>query len=79
MIKQLLLALVRTSAAVRIHAVGTVHVVLPLSSVWGRRSERHQTTAAVIPLARLVSGLLLLHRIENERLGSGLRRGRRAA
>ena len=61
MIKQLLLALVLTSVTVGLHAVGTVYGVLPLSGIWSRTSESRQTGAAVIPLTRLVSALLVLH------------------
>jgi hypothetical protein len=64
MLKQLLLALVLTGATVMIHALGTVLVVLPLSRVLGRKGEDREAPRAVIPLTRLVSGLLLLHVVE---------------
>jgi hypothetical protein len=64
MITQLLLALLLTSVTVVIHAVGTVRAVLPLSGVWKRSDQRREIPAAIIPLIRLVSGLLLLHLIE---------------
>jgi hypothetical protein len=64
MITQLLFALALASVTVTIHAVGTVRIVLPLSRIWRRISETRETPAAIIPLVRLVSGLLLLHLIE---------------
>jgi hypothetical protein len=64
MIEQLLLALVLTGVTVMIHAIGTVHVVLPLSGVWSIIGESRKTPAAVMPLTRLVSALLLLHLVE---------------
>jgi len=62
--KLLLMALGLTSATVAIHAFGTVHAVLPLSGIWARRAPSAEKPAAVIPLTRLVSGLLLLHLLE---------------
>jgi hypothetical protein len=64
MIKQLLLALVLTSATVLIHIMGIVYVVLPLAGVWKKKLESGQTPLPVKPITRLVSGLLLLHLIE---------------
>jgi hypothetical protein len=64
MIAQLLMALVLTGVTVMIHAVGTVHCVLPLSGVWRVLGESRKTPAAVMPLTRLVSALLLLHLVE---------------
>jgi len=64
MIKQLLLALVLTSATVLIHIMGIVYVVLPLAGVWKKKFESGQTPPLVKPITRLVSGLLLLHLIE---------------
>lgn len=61
MIAQLLLALMLTAVTVIIHAVGTVRVVLPLSHIWRSRSEGGESPQAIVPLMRLVSGLLLLH------------------
>jgi voltage-gated potassium channel len=64
MLKQLLLALGLTSVTVILHAVGTVHVVLPLAAVWSRKRSRHKPPTSVMTLIRLVSGLLLLHVVE---------------
>jgi len=64
MIEQLLLALVLTGVTVMIHAIGTVHVVLPLSGVWSIIGKSRKTPAAVMPLTRLVSALLLMHLVE---------------
>ena len=64
MTRLLLMALGLTSATVAIHAFGTVPVVLPLSGIWARRTPSAEKPAAVIPLTRLVSGLLLLHLVE---------------
>jgi hypothetical protein len=64
MIKQLLLALVLTSATVLIHIVGIVYVVLPLAGAWKKKHEGGQTPLPVKPITRLVSGLLVLHLIE---------------
>jgi Ion channel len=64
MIRQLLLALMLTSATVLIHGVGTVHVVLPLSGIWTKNGKEGDLPAPVIPLTRLVSALLLLHVFE---------------
>jgi hypothetical protein len=61
MIKQLVLALVLSSATVLIHAGGIVYVVLPLAGVWSRRVENRASVVPAMPLSRLVSGLLLLH------------------
>jgi hypothetical protein len=64
MIKQLLLALVLSSATVLIHAGGILYVVLPLAGVWSKKVERRAGVVPVMPLSRLVSGLLLLHVLE---------------
>ena len=64
MIQQFLLALALTGVTVMIHAVGTVHVVLPLSGIWSMLGEVRKTPAAVMPLTRLVSALLILHLLE---------------
>jgi hypothetical protein len=61
MIKQLVLALVLSSATVLIHAGGIVYVVLPLAGVWSTRIENRASAVPTMPLSRLVSGLLLLH------------------
>jgi hypothetical protein len=64
MIELLLLALALIAVTVMIHAVATVYVVLPLSGVWRRKVMNRETPAVVLPLTRLVSGLLVLHVIE---------------
>jgi hypothetical protein len=64
MINQILLALVLTIATVLIHAVGIVHIVLPLAGVWSRKAEVQIIRAPVTSLVRLVSALLLLHIVE---------------
>ena len=64
MIKQLLLALVLSSATVLIHATGIVWVVLPLAGVWRKKVATHNGVVPVMGLSRLVSGLLILHLIE---------------
>ncbi len=64
MIKQLLLALVLSSATVLVHAVGIVYLVLPLAGVWSTKAESRANTLPVMPLSRLVSGLLVLHVLE---------------
>jgi voltage-gated potassium channel len=64
MLTQLLLALILTTLTVVIHAVGMVRVVTPLSGIWRRNDQGSESIAVVIPLVRLVSGLLLLHLIE---------------
>jgi hypothetical protein len=63
-IKQLLLALVLSSATVLIHAVGIVFVVLPMAGVWRQKAATHNGMVPVMGLSRLVSGLLILHLIE---------------
>ena len=65
MIAQLLLALALTAVTVVIHAVGTVRIVLPLSAIWRPGAgELREAPRAIVPLIRLVSGLLLLHVLE---------------
>jgi hypothetical protein len=64
MFKQLLLALVLSSATVLIHAIGIVYVVLPLAGVWRKKAETRNVAVPVWGLSRLVSGLLILHLIE---------------
>jgi hypothetical protein len=63
-IKQFLLALVLSSATVLIHAIGIVHVVLPLAGVWRKKATTRNGVVPVMGLSRLVSGLLILHLIE---------------
>ena len=64
MLKQLLLVLLLTGVTVIVHAVGTVHVVRPLSGIWSKSDGSQRSYAAAIPLSRLVSGLLLVHLFE---------------
>jgi hypothetical protein len=64
MVKQLLLALVLSSATVLIHAGGILYVVLPLAGVWSKKVESGASIVPAMPLSRLVSGLLLLHVVE---------------
>jgi hypothetical protein len=65
MLAQLLLALALTTVTVIIHAAGTVRIVLPLSRIWGPGGgESRDAHRAILPLIRLVSGLLLLHVLE---------------
>jgi voltage-gated potassium channel Kch len=64
MINELLLGLGLTGMTVPIHAFGAVFVVLPLAGIWTRVGKSGKTSAAVLPLTRLVSGLLLLHLFE---------------
>ena len=58
MIAQLLLAMVLTGVTVMMHAVGTVHIVLPLSGIWSKKGESRKSPAAVMPLTRDSSGKL---------------------
>jgi hypothetical protein len=64
MVNELLLALVLTCITVPIHAFGTVYVVLPLAGIWTKVAKSGKISATVIPLTRLISGLLLLHVVE---------------
>ncbi len=64
MIAQLLLALLLTSVTVVIHVVGTVRIVLPLSTIWRAQDDNREAPRPIVPLSRLVSGLLLLHLFE---------------
>jgi hypothetical protein len=64
MVKQLLLALVLTSATVAIHAAGTIYVAAPLGGLSRRRGTASEPLAGTMPLIRLVSCLLLLHVME---------------
>lgn len=63
MFKQILLALVLTGVTVMFHALGTVKVVFPFGGIWTRRAHG-RSPVVVMPLTRLVSGLLVLHLIE---------------
>jgi voltage-gated potassium channel Kch len=64
MVKQLLLALLLCSTTVLIHAFGIRYVALPLAGVWSKKVEGRASVVPVMPLVRLVSGLLLLHLLE---------------
>src|SRR4029079_13308830 len=52
------------SVTVILHAVGTVHIVMPASGVWNRRPEVSAPPRPVFALTRLVSLLLVLHLVE---------------
>jgi hypothetical protein len=60
MIQQLLVSLALASMTVVLHAVGTVHVVIPAAGVWSRTG----LPRPVWMLTRLVSMLLILHLLE---------------
>ena len=62
MLAQILLALLLTAATVIVHAAGLVRVVTPFSGIWPKQDLSGQE--AVVPLIRLISGLLVLHLIE---------------
>jgi hypothetical protein len=64
MILQLLLCLALASVTVILHAVGTVHVVMPASGVWNWKKEFSAPLRPVFALTRLVSLLLVLHLVE---------------
>ena len=64
MIQQLLFALALTSLTVVLHAVGTVHVVIPASGVWKGIKRFASIRRPVWTLIRLVSLLLVLHLVE---------------
>jgi voltage-gated potassium channel len=64
MIQQLFLALALASVTVVLHAVGTVHVVMPASGVWNRKLESADSRRPALTLTLLVSLLLVLHLIE---------------
>jgi voltage-gated potassium channel len=64
MIQQLIFALALTSVTVIMHAVGTVHVVIPMAGVWRRTAETSELPRPVWTLTRLVSLLLVLHLLE---------------
>ncbi|HEY4234913.1 MAG TPA: potassium channel family protein [Lacipirellulaceae bacterium] len=64
MIQQLLLALALASVTVVLHALGTVHVVMPASGVWNRKQVSSDSRRPALTLTRLVSLLLVLHLIE---------------
>lgn len=64
MIWQSLLALALAIVTVILHAVGTVHVVIPRSGVWPQRMDSQVQLRPVWILTRLVSMLLALHLLE---------------
>jgi voltage-gated potassium channel len=64
MIQQLIFALALTSVTVVLHAVGTVHVVIPATGVWKPVTAGPAAPRPVWTLIRLVSLLLVLHLIE---------------
>jgi voltage-gated potassium channel len=64
MIVQLLLCLALASVTVILHAVGTVHIVMPASGVWNQQGEQLIPPRPVFALTRLVSMLLVLHLVE---------------
>jgi ABC-type antimicrobial peptide transport system permease subunit len=41
-----------------------VRIVLPLSTIWRTKDENREAPRPIVPLIRLVSGLLLLHLLE---------------
>jgi hypothetical protein len=63
-IKQVVLAMLLSSATVLIHVVGIVYAVLPLTGRQQRKVERGGFAVPVMALSRLVSGLLVLHLVE---------------
>jgi hypothetical protein len=64
MIQQLIFALALTSVTVVLHAVGTVHVVIPASGVWKAANASPIGHRAAWILIQLVSMLLVLHVLE---------------
>jgi len=64
MIQQLIFALALTSVTVVLHAVGTVHVVIPATGVWKPITAGSAIPRPVWTLIRLVSLLLVLHLME---------------
>jgi hypothetical protein len=62
MIWQALFALVLASLTVVLHAIGTVHVVIPAAGAWRLRADSQPRP--VWTLTRLVSMLLVLHLVE---------------
>ena len=64
MLQQLLFALALTSVTVVLHAIGTVHLVIPASGVWKAFNATPIGHRAVWILIRLVSLLLVLHVLE---------------
>ena len=64
MIWQSLLALALAIVTVILHAVGTVHVVIPLAGVWRQEVDSRVRNRPVWTLTRLVGMLLVLHLLE---------------
>jgi hypothetical protein len=70
MIQQALLALVLASLTIVIHALATVHIVMPAAGVWVQQTARPPRPAPVMALTRLVGALLVLHLVEMAIWGS---------
>jgi hypothetical protein len=64
MIQELLLAFGLASVTVVVHALGTVHVVVPAAGLWRRRVVAMYIPTPIWTLTRLVSLLLILHLVE---------------
>ena len=64
MIWQSLLALALAIVTVVLHAVGTVHVVIPVTGVWRQNVDSPVQPRPVWTLTRLVGMLLVLHLVE---------------
>jgi hypothetical protein len=64
MIWQSVLALGLAIVTVILHAVGTVHVVIPVAGVWRHGVDSHVRPRPVWTLTRLVGMLLVLHLVE---------------
>lgn len=64
MLQQLIFALALTSVTVVLHALGTVHMVIPATGIWRSVKAGSGGPRPVWTLTRLVSLLLLLHLVE---------------
>ncbi len=64
MIKLLLISLVLTGVTVLLHGVGTLGIILRISSIWKKKRQAQKTVLAEIMVMRLVVLLLLLHLVE---------------
>lgn len=64
MFQQLLFALALASITVVLHAVGTVHIVIPAAGVWRPSAAAANRHRPVWALTCLVSLLLILHLVE---------------
>ncbi|MFL5244386.1 MAG: potassium channel family protein [Gemmataceae bacterium] len=64
MIQQLLMALGLVSVTVVVHALGTVHVVIPATGILKRSGENPVFPRPMWTLTRLVGMLLALHLVE---------------